>query len=50
VTEQSTQRVTKLSEKVRVAITEAFRELADEEVAITKEGLHAWILKRQKQK
>jgi hypothetical protein len=49
VTEQSTQRVTKVSEKVRVAITEAFRELAGgDEVAITKKGLHEWVLERRK--
>ncbi|NQU47683.1 MAG: hypothetical protein HQ519_03465 [Planctomycetes bacterium] len=47
MTDRSTQRVTKVSEKVKVAITEAFRELAGEEVAITREELHKWYLEQQ---
>ena len=50
ITERSTQPVTKLSEPVRIAITEAFRELAGEEVALTREDLHQWFLKRRNQK
>lgn len=50
ITERSSQRVTKVNDRVRVAITEAFRKLAGEEVAITKDDLHAWVLKRQSEK
>ena len=48
ITSKSTQKVTKVSDRVAIAITEAFHKLAGDDVERDREALLEWFRERQK--